>query len=342
MPITLRGSSFQATVNHEGNRYRRLFSTHRDAEIWELHSKAALLAGGLPKMGNNNGSRVDLPNTVGELAEYTMDHHWAGSKSEAKMEMISAAVVLALGENTPITAIDVVAIDGCKQLWKSRGNSPATMNRKLSALSKMLNVALDRGFLKEIPKVQKFREEATRIRWFTNSEKLRMEASLKAAGHAEYWELVQVLLETGMRCGELLGLIEQDVQPTLIVLEVTKNSSPRSIPMTSAVKGIMLRNIKEHGSPFGWTNYTKFKRIWDQMRTDLGWADDEQATPHACRHTYISNLVQLGTPIAMVQRLAGHKAIQMTLRYTHLEPDNLSDVMALFEESQKKVYSPSK
>ena len=63
------------------------------------------------------------------------------------------------------------------------------------------------------------------------------------------------------------------------------------------------------------------------MRGHLGWQDDEQACLHACRHTFITNLVQENTNLFMVQQLAGHKSLAMTKRYTHLAPNDLEDVI---------------
>ena len=145
-------------------------------------------------------------------------------------------------------------------------------------------------------------------------------------GYPEYGGIVRVLLDTGMRCGELFGLSWEDIQDNLIVLSDTKNSSPRSIPMTEEVSRI-INSHQFDGGPFKWTNYDRTRRLFDRVREQLGWSDDPQATLHACRHTFISNLVQEGVPIAMVQRLAGHKTIQMTMRYTHLAPKDLESAI---------------
>ena len=83
---------------------------------------------------------------------------------------------------------------------------------------------------------------------------------------------------------------------------------------------------------FGWTDYDKLMRIWKQVRYQLGWINDEQAVLHTCRHTFITNLVQRGVPVAMVQKLAGHKTIAMTMRYTHLGPSALESCMRVLEE----------
>ncbi len=338
MPVTVRGNNFQATVNWNGERYRKSFQEREAAEIWILESKAGLLKGKQPELIRKY-TMSDRPQTVGEMADYTLRHHWAGMKSEDKLSLNANAVVEALGSNTLLSAVDAVAIDNAKLLWKQKGNSNSTLNRKLAALSKILSFAEERGFIQKRPKIGKYKEPGSRIRWFSDEEKTRMEKMLRHLGHADHWGIVRVLLDTGMRTGELFRLEAGDLEGNLIVLVETKNSSPRSIPMTAATSAIIRGNIAKHGTPFGWTNYEKFKRIWDQMRLHLGWDKDIQAVPYACRHTFISNLVQVGTPIAMVRELAGHKTIQMTLRYTHLSPSNLEDAMKRFEKETASVGS---
>jgi len=325
MSITQRGSSYEAAVNHKGSRYRRSFKDRLQAEIWEAQAKADLVAGRVPEVSAQASNR-GLPRTLDDLRDYTYRTVWAGSKSEDTALLNSGAVVKAIGPRTMIEDIDKVSIDLAVAEWKRLGNSNGTINRKLSALSKMLTVAEELGVIDRKPSIKKSKENQGRIRWYTDEEQLRIMRMFNHMGFPEYGGIVRVLLDTGMRCGELFSLEWEDIQDNLIVLSDTKNSSPRSIPMTEEVSRII--NSQEFdGGPFKWTNYDRTRRLFDRVRNQLGWSDDPQATLHACRHTFISNLVQEGVPIAMVQRLAGHKTIQMTMRYTHLAPKDLESAI---------------
>ena len=327
MPITLSNDSFQVTVNHNRQRYRRRFKDHHDAKVWEAQAKADLVAGKLPDMGSNNRNRPGLPRTIEDLAWYTYDTEWAGTPSDDKSQINIKQVIDALGAKTLIGDVDVAAIDKAKLLWKQKGNANATINRKLSCLSKMLTKAKDMGLISEKPKISKDKEPQSRIRWYTDEEKTRMYQMLHHLGHSRMVGIVQVLMETGFRCGELFNLVPADVQNNLLIVDINKSSWPRSVPMTKAVSSVIHDELgkmePDQKTIFGWTTYARFLQVWKQMQLSLGWQDDEQAVPHSCRHTFVTNLVQRGVPIAMVQKLAGHKSVSMTMKYTHLGPQDL-------------------
>lgn len=63
------------------------------------------------------------------------------------------------------------------------------------------------------------------------------------------------------------------------------------------------------------------------------------ATPHACRHTYASRLVQLGVAIEKVQLLLGHESLSTTQRYARFADadgwDQVRDVLSQVSEGRR-------
>jgi integrase len=52
---------------------------------------------------------------------------------------------------------------------------------------------------------------------------------------------------------------------------------------------------------------------------------------HDLRHSYASILVKAGCPLRQVQLWLGHSTIQMTMRYSHLAPDDGRSYLAAFD-----------
>jgi integrase len=178
-----------------------------------------------------------------------------------------------------------------------------------------------------MPKITYLKEPQERIRWYTDEEQHQIIQGLVAIDKPEYAGIVRTLLDTGMRVGELFELEWSNIQDNLIVLDKTKNFSARSIPMTPSVHDIIHESDHPAG-PFSWTSYYPLRTVWRKLKIHLGWQEDKQACLHACRHTFITNLVQEGINVFHVQALAGHKSLSMTKRYTHLAPDDLESCIS--------------
>jgi integrase len=55
---------------------------------------------------------------------------------------------------------------------------------------------------------------------------------------------------------------------------------------------------------------------------------------HDLRHTFCSRLAQGGVSLKVIQELAGHKTIQMSARYAHLDKTSVLKGLALLEQDE--------
>ena len=151
---------------------------------------------------------------------------------------------------------------------------------------------------------------------------------------------LDVALGTGMRKGEQYGLTWRDVNFSKkeITARDTKNGTTRVIPMIDDVVAAMksLRNTplprkrrsddKPNESPTDSVfSIGDNKNWWTQA---LRRAKIHDFRWHDLRHTFCSRLAQNGASLKVIQEAAGHKTIQMSARYAHLDQTTMRNAMA--------------
>lgn len=150
-----------------------------------------------------------------------------------------------------------------------------------------------------------------------------------------------IILETGLRRGELCGLMWSDIDFDNKALSVNraayvingkvdthepKWNSHRVIPMSDGL--VTLLEALPQKSLYVLPN--RRKRIWDpnsfsrQLTEFMGTLDIPTLTAHELRHTYGTMLRRRGVDIYTIQKILGHRDIKMTTEiYVHNEIDQL-------------------
>ena len=147
-------------------------------------------------------------------------------------------------------------------------------------------------------------------------------------------DLVEVLLATGMRLGELLALRYDDINfnTNLISIWFNKGDRPRSIPMTSVVKTILERRQENNPvKPFQIEMY-QVENAWRWVRKQMGLEKDKEFVLHHLRHSFASRLAGMDVSLYVIKELLGHSTIQVTEKYAHLSPGKLSEAVMLLEK----------
>ena len=214
-------------------------------------------------------------------------------------------------------------IDSLVDHFRSIGNRNSTINRKLSALYRLLRKAERSGQITRLPTYVRLRERNSRVRFLTAAEEGMMFGAI-GASNAHHELLCRFLVDTGARIGEALALKWGDMHNNTATFWITKSGKSRSVPLThrAALALEMSRSFGGSG-PFTAISYPNFKYNWNRARKENGFADDPHMVPHILRHTCASRLVQAGIDLRRVQTFLGHQTIQMTLRYAHLATNDL-------------------
>ncbi len=334
MTIRRRGNGFQVDVAVDGTRWRGAAETEREAKIIEAQVRADLVAG----KPVAQVSRGVVANTLGQLQRRVCAQVWAGTKNEKGAVMNAKAAVRYFGAELPVTAMTTSRIDEYILHLEAAGNSNATINRKLAALSKMLRFAHRRGWIDTMPHFERRQEGQGRIRYLTDVEVARLLETGWEQGYEDHADLWMFLVDTGLRVGEALKLTWADVhtfagppgaphREDRVTVRGSKNGESRTVPLTARC-GKMLRSRWVRTKPFGMT-YHSARHVIDKIKPRAGLGSD--VVLHTMRHTCASRLVQAGVPILTVKEWLGHKSIQVTMRYAHLAPKNLFDAARALE-----------
>jgi site-specific recombinase XerD len=76
----------------------------------------------------------------------------------------------------------------------------------------------------------------------------------------------------------------------------------------------------------------RFRAIWNDAKSEVGLAKDDQVVPHILRHS-ASRLVRGGIDIRRVHMWLGHQTLQMTMHYAHLATNDLDSCVAVLERN---------
>lgn len=336
MPITQRGSSWQAQVNHKSDRYRRNFDTQLEAKQWEADSKARLLRGEAPDMGAAAKRQEGVPHTLAELANHVYLTHWAPMASGVKQLANALDIIGHIGPSVAFAKISSFEIDKARGALLAGGNSTSTVNRKVAALSLMLTKAQDAGLIDRKPKLAKYKVSEGRIRRVTPAEIDAVCAFFLHIGQTDMVDYVLLSLDTGARQGEVLQLRFQDCDDRKLTIWGTeaKSGKSRSVPLTVRAKEIITRRrtATNAATLFPDLNRWSVAHYWDRVREAMNLKDDKHFVPHALRHEFCSRLADRGLNAAVIKELAGHSTLAITQRYIHIGAQALVDAISALDK----------
>ncbi len=229
--------------------------------------------------------------------------------------------------------------------------SPASVNREVACLRKILSYAVECGELQENPLrgMRMFPEAPGRVPTLGPED----EAALVAAMPPWLRPLYRLAVLTGLRQGEIVSLRWRhvDLDGGILMVEDSKSGESRRVPLHPSlvdmlrtlraaseaailvrVKGDELTARRElpdayvfampRGNPPESSSISHaFKRAARKVgRPDLRW--------HDTRHLAGSALLGTGASLPEVAVMLGHKTLVMSRRYAHVNPTRLRDLVA--------------
>jgi integrase len=205
-------------------------------------------------------------------------------------------------------------------------------NTVVAVISKMMSLAIRWGMRSDNPcKGIERNPETKRKRYLSGPELGRLTAALAAHPDKAMADIVRLLLLTGARRGEVLGMRWADVDLTAGMwtkpASVTKQKAEHQVPLSAPARQLLAEIADRQRKPLGEFVFAgngdrghvvEIKRAW---RTITKVADIEGLRIHDLRHSFASELVSSGASLPLIGALLGHSNPTTTSRYAHLFDD---------------------
>jgi len=213
-----------------------------------------------------------------------------------------------------------------------------TINLELTVIRAALNYALDREWIDKNP--------ASRMKMLKTTDSKKGKALSEAEvdklldGCDDPWfkDILLVLLNTGMRAGELRNLIWSDLNWEQDIIKIqakefwTPKSYSRDIPMNKMVKDVLVKLKTNSRGTFIFNldgkqiGPNKLRQMLIKLARKVGL---DISRIHSLRHTFCSNLINKNIDLPTVQKLMGHSDIKTTMIYSHQSEDHIREAINL-------------
>lgn len=223
---------------------------------------------------------------------------------------------------------------------------PKTVYNQLTLFTSILNLAVDLSWLAKAPKIRKPKIilNDSDFCYLRDEEEIDIFLNAAAAEGDDVHATYSFPIYGGPRQGEVAGLKKKavDLKNRIITIEKSfsgppKNGITRYIPILDPLLPIFIKQMDKSGSDFVFPNKAGnmhqpsariFQDVLHRVLRRAGFPTTEHEgkikryiTFHDLRHTFASLWVKKGLDIFRLQKLLGHKSIQVTMRYAHLAPN---------------------
>jgi integrase len=239
------------------------------------------------------------------------------------------------GQHTKVADVRFEDVDALHRKITAAG-SPYQANRTIALLSKMFNLAQRWRWRATNPcKGIEKNTEYHRRRYLSGDELTLLTKALAKHGDQQVANAIRVMLLTGARRGEVLGMRWSNVDLGAGVwskpASSTKQKEHHQVPLSAPARQLLSdiqRRQKRTGERSRFVfpsngasgHLVEIKKSWRLITKTAG---IEGLRIHDMRHSYASQLVSGGASLPLIGALLGHASPSTTARYSHLHHDPL-------------------
>jgi integrase len=250
-------------------------------------------------------------------------------------------------KDKPLPKVSTFDVERYKKYRLESKAAPGTVNRELAALSHLYSKAIEWKWIDHKPMIiKRLKEDSGRITYLTTEQMARILEEAKKDQNPNIYPFIIIGLETSMRRMEILSIRIEDINLEKRTIYIPKaKAGARDQPITKHLTLFLSDFLKSKPPAQEWLFPSKrakdghtvaiekpFKRV-----VIAAGMDPNQVVRHTLRHTAITHLVQAGVDLPTVQRISGHKTLQMVAKYSHQNGEHIQTAMDKLEERYKGV-----
>ncbi|MBW1688413.1 MAG: site-specific integrase [Deltaproteobacteria bacterium] len=222
-------------------------------------------------------------------------------------------------------------------LIEHRGASRGTIRQVRSALRFLYAVTLNRPV--EVDWLPSARREKRLPVVLGGSE---VAALLAAVRRVMYQTILMTMYAAGLRIGEACRLLPEEIDSKRMVIHVRrgKGNTDRYTILSKRLLGALRdywQNHRSHingylfpgGTALGHACPETVRNVFRKALADTG--IKKAVTPHVLRHCFATHLIECGTDVTVVKELLGHRSVETTERYTHINVDHVARINSPFD-----------
>ena len=242
-----------------------------------------------------------------------------------------------------ITTVDEVKkedIEAFLARLSKENYTPKSVSRKINSIRTFYRFLKSNNFIKDDPSLlishPKYELAPPRILTPTEYRALRDAARNDPRMSA----IIELLLQTGIRIGELTALRLSDVRGDILHVPSIEKHEERTVPLNKRAQEALNKYLEvrpktrsvddflfitKSGKPF------LIRNIRTSIERYYRLAEIKNAKVNDLRHTFVAHHLKNGTSLVLLSKMLGHKRISTTERYLEYVPQRAPENQTLSE-----------
>lgn len=148
---------------------------------------------------------------------------------------------------------------------------------------------------------------------------------------------VRLMLECGLRCGEVVAVRPEhvDLNTCRLLVREGKGGKDRVVWFSDDLRDLIVRWLERQRAS-EWLLCTRhhtqvntryLRELVKRKATAAGLSEADRVTPHTLRHTFATDLLRETKNIRLTQKALGHASLATTMIYTHVADEELEKAL---------------